>query len=101
MIKKSEILKRAKSVLLEGRTNFVCNAITRVCKDPYAGAGQEEELRGWIKELLENSSTYGAWLDINHPELSDDFWRLPPHRHQEIRAQWVDWMIQYWEGKGE
>lgn len=110
-MKKSQILRAAKAVLWGGtppyrgpeRTpKFVCTAVQRFDSD------NARELRVWIMRLLRSDTpqvtTLEGWLSVhhrvNHPNLTDE---LPAYelRMQTTRHAWLDWMIAYWEERGD
>jgi hypothetical protein len=107
-VKKSEILKEAKKILWNGydpyedelsskKQRFICNAVTDV-----KGADKEQklEIKQWITRLLEGYHNYETWLR-QHAYI--DVY-ITENQHiiaQKSRHQWIDWMITYWEAKGE
>lgn len=108
-MKKSELLRQAKKYLWDGKglewpskTEFVCCAISRAA---YKHLGddyhpQAMELREWINGLLgKKGGTLCRWLENNGYEVfSTHNFQV---RLQQTRKDWLNWMIAYWEEKGE
>ena len=113
-MKKSEILALAKKQLWGGAASIaedeevhICNAILFVMKREVGAYLRGEDLRAWISELLGRDeeghphTTLTAWIWTHHPEAFE-----PPFEHHVLRTQvtrhaWIDWMIGYWEARGE
>ena len=62
------------------------------------------ELREWILDLLYPDLSFEGWLVSHVPprEVFDDKFDIKNFpKLQETRHAWLDWMIQYWESKGD
>lgn len=109
-MKKSEILRKAKRQLDDGKygtvggQKYICNAIKLVCGyyDCIDSPSQYEMVRSltsWIQDDLmgmHDGCSLEQWLDRHYPT-----WMQTSERVQKLRHMWIDWMIQYWESKGE
>lgn len=58
----------------------------------------KESLRKWIAKLLDGYIFYEWWLREHHSEIWS---KMNFEDIQQARHQWLDWMIAYWESKGE
>lgn len=105
-MKKSAMLKRAKKHLWDGSdtsigVSYICYAIGEA-QETYANVAKAEkvdsELCTWIAELLSGHPTYCSWLRAYHPELAA---RASRTDLQVARHAWLDWMIKYWQERGE
>jgi hypothetical protein len=91
-MKNSEILRAAKAQLKRDR--FICIAINSIGRPDSA---QNTRLMKWVQDLLEGRFVYESWLTKYYPEWCD---KCKDNFYLEARQQWMDWMIQYWESKG-
>lgn len=107
-MKKSELLKEAKKRLWEGYASdrmhrYICHAIDEVANYSYDITAEDVacDLKEWIEKLLKlnwsGNTALEGWLEIYHPE----FPRNDNVKIQTLRHKWIDWMIEYWESKGE
>jgi hypothetical protein len=95
-MKNSIILRQVKRQLR--RNQFICCEI-----DGVAGVNKANPLRDWVRSLLGSSYTFESWLAKHgHPEAEEEY-RDPKvaQRTFETRRAWLDWMITYWEAKGQ
>jgi hypothetical protein len=105
-MKNSELLREAKKYLWDGcgtpaykRTQFICVSV--LCAT--GNLDKYKELSSWIKSMLyieetkTECPTYDMWLERKHPEI---YYKMEPKDFQVCRHQWLDWMITYWEMKG-
>lgn len=104
-MKKSEMIRAAKEVLW--REKYICIAIGEVAGLYRRGGANERErtaraVQAWIEDLLgedaDGQRTYAEWLRDNHPDLYNS---ADDNTFYEARLQWMDWMIAYWEERGE
>lgn len=92
-VKYSDILKAAKK-RLKPTSFYVCHAI----EDCGVGSSNQHEfLTDWIEEMLDGEFAYGSWLYKYHPKVYSRY----PRRELEARLPWVDYMISYWEERGQ
>lgn len=70
------------------RSPYICDNIREITEYKFEGPG--EELRMWIRELLDGAFSLREWLGLVHgikcPEYSIEL--------QKTRQAWLDWMIQ-------
>lgn len=108
-MKKSDILKMAQARLEYGQYTYVCYAILGTKGCPGIMERDIDFLRNWVtKDLLEDKySTVSGWLlendfqlyiefntDFGHDVISEKNWK-------EYRIKWMDWMIEYWQKRGD
>lgn len=108
-MKKSELLRKAKEQLStdygDYKERYICLALGQAGR-LYLGEYSHptvEQLRNWItSDLLQAHRHSGLenWLLRDHPDvyaiIKDDYIEL-----QKLRHRWLDWMVTYWEEKGE
>lgn len=102
-MKSSQILRRAKTRIVSGRSTYVCYAITG------AGGATEECIRKaealrtrvmasiyphanaatWLHLRIKPEQNYAAWADANEEAL------------REWRIRWLDALIKEYEAKGD
>ena len=107
-MKKSELLKEVRPMV--ERCNgggFICN-----CIDVFAYGknnktwAQAVALKRWITYvLLDGKYTLEDWLIKNVPEAEALADKKRPSKFYErtriTRLAWIDWMIKYWEARGD
>jgi hypothetical protein len=97
-MKHSEILRRAKEHLWDGRSQkgeciFICEAISRV-----GFFERGVQLQQWIQYMLYNDAevaSYGGWF------FTKNGYSLSDPGKQAYRLQWMNDMIAYLEGMGK
>jgi hypothetical protein len=84
----SDILRRARKLIVSGRRIMICHAIA-IVRVP---AARRKALIDWITGMMDGPSSYTTWLMIHHPR---HFARGGGYRgdFREARLQWLDWMI--------
>jgi hypothetical protein len=106
-VKKSELLKEAKKYLWDGKGSrlesgkdrYICYAISDASdRIGCWRTSVEHELINWIDKLLGRRAVYlEDWLQEFHP----DFPRHDSRKMQQLRKKWLNWMIKYWQERGE
>ena len=100
-MKPSELLKEAKKILYtEEGSEFICNAIRMAAVKHKRTFVVSERLIDWIcLDLLEGLVCLEDWLEYKHKkELRG---KLAFKMLRDTRMRWIDWMIDYWESKGQ
>ena len=101
-MKASEVLRKAKKKLWNGRgewlrspkTRYICYAVDEVsCHD---SACAVERVLIHISKLLNHYGTLEKWLYVYHHISSQSTRKM-----QRTRQLWVDDMIKYFESKGD
>ncbi|MFB3910465.1 MAG: hypothetical protein ACE15D_18905 [Candidatus Eisenbacteria bacterium] len=112
-MKYSLLLREAKRHLWDGRSAschyedgkdiYVCIAISRAShRLGLDWFGRDATLLGkWIFDLLGRRPTLESWLRAKGVPLPSFITGEDRIRVQAHRLQWLDWMIAYWEGRGE
>ena len=99
-MKKSDILRKARTLIETKQSDYVCYAIGAASTGNSKTCAQGDKLTEWVMELLGEYPTLGGWL----------YWRRVEGIGQAsctngkirvTRLAWLDWMIQYWEAKGD
>jgi hypothetical protein len=113
MMKKSKILEEAKILVDVDSYKFICIAITNVSirkryfdiDENYDTLTQNvKELHHWIEKLLNEYvddellwfNCLENWLNEYHTEFVQS-----QENMKKLRIRWLDWMIVYWQEKGE
>jgi hypothetical protein len=98
-MKKSELLLQARSLIENGQKHFICKAISEAGGTNGFAYQIVAEVQDWIHEILLNGqySSYEEWLEYNYPARYQGY----GYDYSLARLQWIDWMIQYWQEKGE
>lgn len=105
-MKKSEILREAKKLLWDGedigrelKKEYICNAIESTVI-PWEFIPHKILLQSWIcRDLIGGDNldvSLNTWLSVHHPKFVKTNSSM-----QTIRHKWIDWMITYWQEKGE
>lgn len=106
-MKNSEILRRARTYIESGETSYICRALaTTYAASPWEVAWHPYiALEKWVMSLLGRCYTYNEWLEKHHPKRYESLGGLTFAEKQLAlrpgRLAWTDWMIKYWEEKGE
>ena len=125
-MKKSELLREAKMHLttpeealvsaewLPDKAAWLCTAIqlaavehpleellTARADGMGLGTTHVAQLCSWITGLIEPRVFLSSWLEETHGVVHD--FRDPQYRSrlQRTRHAWLDWMIEYWEARGQ
>jgi hypothetical protein len=89
-MKPSEALKVARENILSHQTSFICHALPRNDAGIIVSA--------YIKNALSGTLAYRDWLSSYHFHIAKN---MTYENRQEGRIQWIDWMIEQYEGIGE
>ncbi len=111
-MKKSTLLKRAKEYLwdgvdkkTDGKTPFVCYAVALAASSGRCRSPSSDEARiivDWIQiDILDGYCALPVWLRAVREIRCDPLARDDITRLQATRLAWLNWMIDYWQSKGE
>ena len=103
-MKKSEILRSAKFHIQHNHNGFVCTAIMNGIRLADIGRTdrQHQFLVKWVEGLLDGSQTLNDWLCKNH-DIESPLVAVATYtdKMRITRMAWLDWMISYWEARGD
>ena len=103
-MKNSDILRRAYGRIQDEDLSYayVCVAINpRGCC-----TAAEQDLRDWVLDLIPGCYTLEDWMEeqIGRP-LKPSGWADEPApdeiKMRVTRLAWINWMIEYWEARGQ
>lgn len=124
-MKKSQILKLVRDNFVDVQSHghavtFVCWALDYVYATTLDGDDRPNirELKHWIHELLEHYATLETWVHAKHRATYEDMVgiiapgspianrvygarAISADNFRQLRILWLDWMIVYWEEKGD
>lgn len=91
-MKLSNRFRAAKELVRDNRS--ICDALD------FSECDADGKARYIIAERLQPSTTYGHWLQVNHPEAHKRYYRNS-EAFVQARLQWLDALIAEFEAKGE
>lgn len=113
-MKNSEILIQARQLIKDELEDYVCLALMEVSSRSLrydSDTKKADKLRNWVQDVLLRKPTESQWLYGNTYGTLEDWMR---HTHPEtyntiresrqwrqLRLNWMDWMIQHYQSKGQ
>lgn len=102
-----ELLQRAKKLLQEWRSSYICVCVLVAAKEHSKEHGFEwssqwcetetfakaKQIEHDISKWLGGVSTYNEWVLLNHPRIAE---KMSYDDMREARLQWMDAMIAYY-----
>jgi hypothetical protein len=97
-MKNSDILREARGRIEDRSLSYVCLAINH----PKQWNGNDREnLKSWVLALLGSHYTLESWIEENCGVWIREDMKRDAEKMRVTRLAWIDWMIAYWEGKGQ
>ena len=95
-MKSSQILKKARKLIVSGQRSYICNAVYKVCEGTDS-ASKGSKIEEYISKQLDGTFTLNSWLRKRHginPSIGS-------RKLKQTRLAWIDWMIAAYEEKGD
>jgi len=99
-MKRSEILREAKKLILSNKQYYLCFAIDDLSwKYDMGGYWKCENIKDWAITLLDGRRTLNSWLVHNYPDMFINCNDIEEEYVivKQCRLAWIDWMIEYCE----